>query len=193
MGALQGTLREREFLAVLTQVNASVKRYVQSLDPQVNEITSKQEDVSEIVRLPFWIFKDSIVFAKADPSRDFLLPFIQDKLGIQVKIPKYNVQRLFEDKKDYGAIWGFGFNDRPGAISAGALYGEMDQADAMIQEVDGVDKNFVSMTFDVGGEHVKASIYKVGSIVIYKGWNKMAATHQKLKVIKTQLADYEEV
>ena len=151
-------LRRREFLTVLTKVSARVKRYIPTIDVDVNEITPRQQYIEESLWLPFWVFEDGVMFAKAEKSREFLLPFIKRKLGIDVTIPHYDVQRLYNDEKGRGTLMGTGFSDRAGAISAGSLFGEIDEDDAMLEEIEGADKNFVFMKFTIDGEEVKGSV-----------------------------------
>ena len=185
-------LSERKYIACLIKGQLTANKNMSVVNPFKNEIEWKKQENIVPVSLPFWIFKDEIIFAGAQVARDFTIPFIKDVLKIEVDIPHYDIKRIYADfKAQAGKVFGFGFIDRPNAISAGTIFGEMELDDPLVEELDDSDKNFVSINLSIRNKIIRASVYSIGSIVIMQKWVSMAESYSKLKIVKDALAGYE--
>ena len=185
-------LSERKYIACLIKGQLTVNKNIPVVNPFKNEIEQKKQESTVPISLPFWIFKDEIIFASAQTARDFTIPFIKEVLKVDVYIPHYDVKRIYKDfKTQTGKVFGFGFIDRPNAISAGAIFGEMELDDPLVEELDDSDKNFVSINLTIRDKVIRASVYSIGSIVIMQKWLNMAESYSKLKIVKDALTGYE--
>ncbi|MGC8622304.1 MAG: hypothetical protein ACP5U0_10355 [Caldisphaera sp.] len=185
-------LIERDHLACLVKGIIKVNRNTQIINEEKNEIERKKE-INEIqIILPFWIFKDGIVFSGAQAARDFLIPFLEDILNIKITIPYYDIGKIYTDLRDSpGRVFGFGFIERPNAINAGSIFGEMELDDPLVSELDDSNKSFVSINLKIKDSVIRITVYAVGSIVIMQKWLNMAETYSKLKIVKQELSKYE--
>lgn len=185
-------LSERKYIACLIRGQLTVNKNISVVNSFKNEIERQRQENIVPISLPFWIFKDEIIFAGAQVARDFTIPFIKDVLKVEVDIPHYDIKRIYADfKAQAGKVFGFGFIDRPNAISAGTIFGEMELDDPLVEELDDSDKNFVSINLSVRNKIIRVSIYSIGSIVIMQRWLNMAESYSKLKIVKDALAGYE--
>ena len=185
-------LTDREFISCLLKVELVVNKLLPAIDEEKDEIVQKTQQDTFALSIPAWIFKDEIIFSKAEMAREIAVPYLKRILGIDITIPAYNIGKIYEDyKSEAGKIFGFGFIDRPNSIGKGAIFGEMDVDDPLVAELDESDKNFVAVNLKVGNQIVRASIYSIGSIVIMQSWLKMAENYTKLKAIRKVLEKYE--
>jgi hypothetical protein len=190
-GRLKG-LVEREFITCLIKVELTVNKYIPTIDVERDEIVSKSEEVAIKLSIPAWIFKDEIIFSKAELARDVAVPYLSEILQVKIAIPHYDIKRIYNDyKQEAGKIFGFGFMDRPNSIKSGTIFGEMESDDPLVAELDGEDKSFVAINLKIKESLVRASIYSIGSIVIMQKWLKMAESYPKLRIIRDMLKQYE--
>ena len=184
-------LKERDYLSVLTKVDVKYKKNVPALDKEYNEIYTEKGDFEEHLFLPFWIFKDEIVFSSAQQSRDYIIPFLNKALTQDIKIPMYDVKKIYDDFEPQNRVWGFGFMKRPEAVSAGQVFGEITATDPLVQQLENSSKNFCAINLQITNIEVKVAIYSVGTIVIHKNWSKMTTYRDKLKEVQDTLKPYE--
>jgi hypothetical protein len=185
-------LVERKYIACLIKGDILVNKYVSTVNEEANEIERKNKEEKVSISMPFWIFKDEIVFSGAEAARDFVIPYLKELLGIEIIIPHYDIGRIYNDfKTKTGQVFGFGFIERPNSISAGSIFGEMEMDDPLVAELDESDKNFISINLKVKDKIIRASVYSIGSIVIMQKWNNMAETYPKLKIVRDALKAYE--
>jgi len=190
-GRLKGLVDNRNYIACLIRGTITENKNFSTVNSEKNEIESKQEEEEVEIRIPAWIFKDEIVFSGAQTARDFAIPYFKDLLKIEIKIPHYNISKIYNDFKSTGEIFGFGFIDRPNPISAGSIFGEMESDDPLVSELDNSDKNFIAMNLRVGDKIIRVSVYSVGSIVIMQKWISMAENYSRLKLVREALKAYE--
>lgn len=184
-------LKEREYLSVLTHFVVKYKKNLPILYKEFNEISTEKGDYEEKFWLPFWLFKDRIIFSSAQQSRDYLVPFLNDALNQDIRIPQYNVQQIYDDFEPQDRVWGFGFMKRPDAISSGQLYGEVAAADPLVQQLENSSKNFCAINLPLHDIELKIAVYSVGTIVVHKNWAKMNTYKDKFKEIQKKLETYE--
>ena len=185
-------LVDRNFISCLLRVELVVNKLLPTIDEERDEIVQKTQEDTFTLSIPAWIFKDEIIFSKAELAREIAVPYLKNILGIDITIPAYDIGKIYDDYKvETGKIFGFGFIDRPNSIGKGSIFGEMDIDDPLVAELDESDKNFVAINLKIGTQIVRASIYSIGSIVIMQSWMKMAESYTKLNAIKGMLAKYE--
>jgi hypothetical protein len=185
-------LIERNYIACLIKGAIIVDKNISVVNEEKNEIERKKEENEIPITLPFWIFKDGIVFSGAQAARDFLIPFLKETLNIEITIPHYEIGKIYADfKTSPGQVFGFGFIERPNAINAGSIFGEMELDDPLVSELDDSNKSFVSINLKISSKIIRVTIYSVGSIVIMQKWASMAETYSKLKTVKQELSGYE--
>jgi hypothetical protein len=141
--------------------------------------------------LPFWLFKNQLVFSSAQQSRDYLLPLLNKALNQKITIPFYDVKRIYDDFESQNRVWGFGFMKRPDAISSGQVFGEIASDDPLVQQLENSSKSFCAISLPFKEGEVKIAVYAVGTIVIHKNWAKMNNYRTNLKVIQDKLKPYE--
>lgn len=190
-GRLKG-LVDRDYIACLIKGVITVNKNISTVNPEKNEIERKQEENQVPIYIPAWIFKDEIVFSGAQVARDFAIPYFTDLLKIEIKIPHYDISKIYNDfKSKSGQVFGFGFIDRPNAISAGSIFGEMELDDPLVSELDDSDKNFIAINLKVKDKIIRVSVYSVGSMVIMQKWISMAENYSRLKLVREMLKAYE--
>lgn len=185
-------LAEREYIACLATVKLYVEKRSPVLDRDKNEIDVEKAMIEVVEKLPFWVQRDSVIFSRSTDARHFLIPYLQERIRTEINIPHYNVKRIYEDYKPGGRVCGFGFLDRPDAISSGSVYGDIDPTDPLITELDSTEKNFVCLRLNICGDEVSINVYRNGTIVIKKNWYEMGSYLPCLRKVTEFLRGYEE-
>jgi hypothetical protein len=190
-GAFAGpeVMQEREFITCLAQIRTEIEKGRPFLDRRGNEVRIEKEVIPITDRLPFWVFSNEIIFTSARTARQFLLPYFNDELKLNVSIHGYDVEKIYNEKKQIAC--GFGFMNRPESIGSGAIYGDIDLTDPLVQELDDSEKNFVCLTLMVDHEPTSFNVYKSGTVVIKKNWFEMAPNVNNLRRIRAFLEPYE--
>jgi hypothetical protein len=182
-------IQNREFITCLAEIRIEIEKGRPVLDRRLNEVKIVKETIPMTDRVPFWVFSNEIIFTSAKTARQFLLPYLNDELKLNVSIHGYDVKKIYEDKKSIAC--GFGFMNRPESIGSGAIYGDIDLTDPLVQELDDSEKNFVCLTIPVDHEPISFNVYRSGTIVIKKSWFEMAPNVNNLRRIWSSLRPYE--
>lgn len=186
-------LVDRTYLSCLAFVTVNSERNMPKLDAPKNEVRNEMQPYNFENRFPFWVTENFLMFTGAANARRFLLPFLEQKTGLKLELPEYDVERIYDDYKERGSasICGFGFMDRPEAIGSGSLYGDIDMTDPLIVELDGSEKNFVCLRLNINRMKVSVNIYKSGTLVIKKNWVEMQNYLGKISEIRERFREYE--
>lgn len=184
-------LKERDFVSALAKIEVKYKKNLPTLSKEFNEIYTEKGDFDEKLYLPFWLFKNKLVFSSAQQSRDYLIPRLNKALNQKITIPFYDVKRIYDDFESQNRVWGFGFMKRPDAISSGQVFGEIASEDPLVQQLENSSKSFCAISLPFKEGEVKIAVYAVGTIVIHKNWAKMNNYRTNLKVIQDKLKPYE--
>lgn len=183
---------EREFVPVIFHIKIKEEYDIPELNSSRTDVIIRKakRDVDE--RIYFWLFRKNIILSKASLSRKFLIPILNEALNMEILIPKYDINKIYDNYKSSDFIRSYLFDKRNNTARSGSLYldGPFTTSDIVIKETDKAYKKGITL-FDLPENGFKFSVYETGSVVINNSWYDFNKYLEDFKKIKNFLKSYE--
>jgi hypothetical protein len=164
---------KRNLVPIIFNIEVEKEENLAKINSSQTDIDMDKKLVKSEINLFFWLFSDRIIFSNVPNSRIFLIPRLKEILGFDLKLPEYDVDKVFNDfkaDKSKGDIRGYGFKERKDYMHSGFLSGDPDTSDQVVAQTINDKKTQVLLKVNVLGDDVFFTVYSSGSVVIGKNW-----------------------
>lgn len=152
------------------------------------------EEISDIQKttytINFWISSNGIfLFRNSQPhtvkGKDFLSKLLFKHSDV-IKNFNYDIESIEKDVISgvLHGMWTICYKDRQGNITSGTHYGENVNNDPMYNQTMGAPRNFIGVEKETDEEIIKITIYRKGTITIFKNFESPTDIVKVFKVIE---------